>query len=344
MIKRATASTKRLVSPEDSKEESSAFELNVRPRKLAEYIGQEEVKKNLRVFIEAAKKRKESLEHVLIHGPPGLGKTTLANIIAHEMGVNIRVTSGPALEKQGDIAAIITNLRDRDVLFIDEIHRLKPAVEEVLYTAMEDYGIDLIIGKGPSARTMRLKLPKFTLIGATTKMSMLSSPLRDRFGSLFHLDFYDPDSIQKIIERSAEILKCNIETTAARRIAVSARQTPRIANRLLRRVRDYAEVHDKSVIALDVVEESLADLRIDPLGLDHIDRSILESLISKFNGGPVGLNTIAASISEEENTVEDIYEPFLLKLGFLERTSRGRKATPLAYRHLGLNPPATAQF
>lgn len=319
--------------------DSSKLDLTLRPQTLSEYIGQHEIKRNLDIFMKAAKKRSECLEHVLIHGPPGLGKTTLANIIAHEMGVNIRVTSGPALEKQGDVASIITNLRDHDILFIDEIHRLRPAVEEVLYTAMEDFGLDLIIGKGPSARSMRLKLPKFTLIGATTKMSMLSSPLRDRFGSILRLDFYDLESIEQIINRSAAILNCKIDATASKRLAASARQTPRIANRLLRRVRDYADIHDKASIDLETVESALMALGIDDLGLDNIDRVILKTIIEKFRGGPVGLNTVAAAISEEQDTVEDIYEPYLLKLGFLERTPRGRLVTDRGYVHLGIKAP-----
>lgn len=330
---------KRLLSAElntPDYKDTNSFEVTLRPQTLKEYIGQTEVKSNLDVFIKAAKKRGDNLEHILIHGPPGLGKTTLANIIAKEMGVNIKVTSGPALEKQGDLASIITNLRDNDILFIDEIHRLRPVVEEVLYTAMEDFGIDLIIGKGPSARSMRLQLPKFTLIGATTKMSLLSSPLRDRFGSIFRLDFYDLDSIQQIIERSANILKCKVEKDAANKLAKSARQTPRIANRLLRRVRDFSDVQDKTIIDTEIVEYALKALGIDELGLDNTDRNILDTIINNFKGGPVGLNTLAASISEEEATVEDIYEPFLLKMGFLERTSRGRLVTDRAYQHLGL--------
>lgn len=342
MIERTRKKPKRLVSAEEETEESNnndpqqEAEIGLRPQKLEEYIGQEEIKKNLGIFMSAARKRGESLEHVLLHGPPGLGKTTLAHIIAHEMGVNIRITSGPALEKQGDVASIITNLRDGDILFIDEIHRLKPVVEEVLYTAMEDYGIDLIIGKGPSARSMRLKLPKFTLIGATTKMSMLSSPLRDRFGTLFHLDFYTHEDIEKIIVRSAKILDVTIENEAAARLARSTRQTPRIANRLLRRVRDFADVHGRNIVDLQTVEETLAALRVDDLGLDKTDREILKTIIEKFRGGPVGLNTIAAATSEEEDTVESVYEPFLLKLGFLERTPRGRTVTRRAYEHLGI--------
>lgn len=306
---------------------------------MQEYIGQDDLKQNLGVFIGAAKKRKESLEHLLLHGPPGLGKTTLAHIIASEMGVNIRVTSGPALEKQGDVASIISNLRDGDILFIDEIHRLRPIVEEVLYTAMEDYGIDLIIGKGPSARTMRLALPRFTLIGATTKMSMLSAPLRDRFGSLLRLQFYNDSSIQQIIDRSAGILHCSIAADAARFLSSCSRQTPRIANRLLRRVRDFAEVSGKNSIDMGTAQRALEVLGVDRFGLDGVDRDILDTIIHKFRGGPVGLNTIAASISEEEMTVEDIYEPYLMKIGFLERTPRGRQATALAYRYLGLPEP-----
>lgn len=341
MIERTRKKAKRLVSPEQDADSSetpeiqSETEITLRPQQLEEYIGQEEIKKNLKIFIHAAQKRGEALEHVLLHGPPGLGKTTLAHIIAHEMGVNIRVTSGPALEKQGDVASIITNLRDGDILFIDEIHRLKPVVEEVLYTAMEDFGIDLIIGKGPSARSMRLKLPKFTLIGATTKMSMLSSPLRDRFGTLFHLDFYTTEDIEKIIHRSAKILEMKIEPDAAARLAKSTRHTPRIANRLLRRVRDFAAVHGTDdFVDLKTVEDTLTALRVDHLGLDKTDRQILHTIIEKFRGGPVGLNTIAAATSEEEDTVESVYEPFLLKLGFLERTPRGRTVTPRAYEHL----------
>jgi holliday junction DNA helicase RuvB len=335
MIKR-DKKTRPIVSPEGNNNEIDRFEQSLRPQALSEYIGQSEIKANLSVFIQAAKKRGESLEHVLLHGPPGLGKTTLAGILAKEMGVGFRITSGPAIDKSGDLAAILTNLKEKDILFIDEIHRLKPAVEEVLYSAMEDFCLDLIIGKGPSARTMRLKMPKFTLIGATTKMSMISSPLRDRFGNLVHLDFYDNESIQKIIERSAKILNCKITSDAAQRLSGSARQTPRIANRLLRRVRDFADYYGHDEIGLEIVEKSLSALGVDHIGLDKIDRNILETIINKFQGGPVGLNTIAASISEEEETVEDIYEPFLLKLGFLERTPRGRMVTKSAYEHLSI--------
>ncbi|MFC1747757.1 Holliday junction branch migration DNA helicase RuvB [Pseudomonadota bacterium] len=327
----------RLLSAEPTNSEQEKFENTLRPQTLKEYIGQKQVKSNLEVCIKAAKKRGEGLEHILIHGSPGLGKTTLASIIAREMGVNIKVTSGPALEKQGDLAAIITNLRDGDILFIDEIHRLRPIVEEVLYTAMEDFGIDLVIGKGPAARSMRLNLPKFTLIGATTKMSLLSSPLRDRFGSIFKLEFYDHESICEIIERSAGILKCDIDHDAADRLSQAARHTPRIANRLLRRVRDYCEVEDKKKLDTEMVNYSLNALGIDDIGLDSTDREILKAIIEKYKGGPVGLNTLAAAVSEEEETIEDIYEPFLMKLGFLERTPRGRLVTDRAYSHLGLD-------
>jgi len=337
MIKRDNQSKKRLLSPEDNSESTGRLETGLRPVCLSEYIGQEEIKRNLGVFMHAAKNREESLEHILIHGPPGLGKTTLAHIIAREMGVNIRITSGPALEKQGDLASIISNLKEKDVLFIDEIHRLRPAVEEVLYTAMEDFGIDLVIGKGPSARTMRLALPKFTLIGATTKMSMLSSPLRDRFGVVLRLNFYDEISIEKIIRRSAGILKCRIDDDACERLALSARNTPRIANRLLRRVRDFADMDNLESINLKVVNKALDSLGIDMLGLDDTDRRILETIIGKFGGGPVGLNTISAAVSEEEDTIEDVYEPYLIKLGLLERTARGRLVTNNAYQHLNIH-------
>jgi Holliday junction DNA helicase RuvB len=312
------------------------FENKLRPKSFAEYIGQPNVKRNLGISIAATKKRGDVLDHVLLHGAPGLGKTTLANVIVNEMGVGMKITSGPAIEKPGDVASIISNLEEGDVLFIDEIHRLRPVVEEVLYTAMEDFGIDIIIGKGPSARSMRINLPKFTLIGATTKLSMLSSPLRSRFGNLFKLEFYNDEDVRAIIQRSAGILGVNVEAGAAERLAASSRQTPRIANRLLKRVRDYSEVEGYKVVDSVVVEKALSAIGIDHIGLDHVDRNIITTIVEKFAGGPVGLNTLSAAISEEQSTLEDIYEPFLIKMGFLERTSRGRIVTENAYKHLGL--------
>ncbi|MEK7523671.1 MAG: Holliday junction branch migration DNA helicase RuvB [Patescibacteria group bacterium] len=317
-------------------QELSQFEQTLRPQLLAEYIGQKEIKRNLTISISAAQKRKEPLEHVLLHGPAGLGKTTLGFIIANEMGVSVKITSGPAMERQGDLASILTNLAEGDVLFIDEIHRLRPVVEEVLYSAMEDYAIDIMLGKGPSARAVRLNLPRFTLIGATTKVSMLSSPLRDRFGNVYKFNFYDHDEIQKIIMRSAQILGCDIEPAAAQLLASCSRQTPRIANRLLRRVRDFAEHHGSPTINENLSRQTLESLGVDHLGLDHMDRQILKTLIEKFRGGPVGLNTISSALSEEEETLEEIYEPYLLQLGFLERTPRGRMVTERAFTHLGL--------
>ncbi len=321
-------------------DEPDKNEFSLRPKTMGEYVGQSEVKKNLSVFIEAAKKRGDALEHVLFHGPPGLGKTTLANILAKEMNVNIKTTAGPALEKQGDLAAILTNLKPNDILFIDEIHRLKAPVEEILYSAMEDFCLDIVIGKGPAARSMRLSLPKFTLVGATTKLSMLSSPLRDRFGNLIKLEFYKEAEIEEIIDRSASIFGLKINQDACVRLAKSSRRTPRIANRLLKRVRDFATVYgDDDSIDLKIVEKALDALGVDELGLDNTDRQILETIADKFRGGPVGLNTIAAATNEEQNTVEDIYEPYLLQLGFLERTPRGRMITDRAYKHLGLTAP-----
>jgi holliday junction DNA helicase RuvB len=331
-------SEERLVSPStvNTEENGNVFENKLRPKILGEYVGQTKIKDNLKISIEASKKRDEPLEHILLHGPPGLGKTTLAGIVSHEMGANLKVTSGPALEKQGDLAAIISNLNDGDVLFIDEIHRMKSVVEEILYTAMEDFGIDIVLGKGPSANSMRINLPRFTLIGATTKTSMLSSPLRDRFGHNYKLDFYTDEEIMTIICRSAKILDCEVDEDAAMLLAGCSRKTPRIANRLLKRVRDYSDYHDKKTIDVEVVEVALKALGIDEKGLDFTDRAILKDIIFKFGGGPVGLNTIAAALSEEENTIEDIYEPYLIKLGMLDRTSRGRIVTPHAYNHLGI--------
>ena len=324
----------RLLDPEETTEES-ALETTLRPRFLREYIGQESVKANLEIAIMAAKQRKEPIEHVLLYGAPGLGKTTLAHVIANELGANIRVTSGPAIEKGGDLAAILSNLEEGDVLFIDEIHRLPKAVEEILYPAMEDYALDIIMGKGPSARTLRLDLPKFTIIGATTLASLLSAPLRDRFGLSHHLEFYQAAEMEKIIARSAKILNIDLSGETATAIAGRSRRTPRIANRLLKRVRDYCQVRNSGDISLDACQQAFALLAVDHLGLDAVDRKILEVLIDKFRGGPVGLNTLAAATGEEIDTLENIYEPYLLQLGFLDRSPRGRLATASAYEHLG---------
>ena len=323
--------------------EDETLDITLRPRKLTEFIGQEKIKDNLHIFMQAARQRKEPIEHVLLYGPPGLGKTTLAHIIGNEMEVNTRVTSGPAIERTGDLAAILTNLEDGDVLFIDEIHRLNKVIEEVLYPAMEDHCLDIVVGKGPSARTLKLDLPHFTLIGATTRVSLLSSPLRDRFGNIYHLDFYENSEIEKIINRSSGVLNINCDIKAAHEIASRARRTPRIANRLLKRVRDYAQVLGDGNVSCDLAIKALDKLEVDPLGLDRIDRQILETIIEKFSGGPVGLNSLSAATAEEMETIEDIYEPFLLRLGFIQRTPRGRIVTQSGYKHLGLEPPEDLQ-
>ncbi|KKS33667.1 MAG: Holliday junction ATP-dependent DNA helicase RuvB [Parcubacteria group bacterium GW2011_GWC2_42_12] len=324
----------RQIAPEEAADDKT-LDFTLRPKKISEFIGQENIKNNLRIFLEAAQKRQEPVEHVLLYGPPGLGKTTLAHVIGNELGANVRVTSGPAIEKSGDLAAILTNLGKGDILFIDEIHRLNKTIEEILYPAMEDYALDIIIGKGPSARTLRLDLPHFTIIGATTKISLLSAPLRDRFGMTYHLDFYEPQDIKKIIERSAGILKIKLPSEPADEIAKRSRRTPRVANRLLKRVRDYCQVEGDGEINLAYCRHAFKLLEVDELGLDWVDRKILEVIIDKFGGGPVGLSAIAASTAEDIATVEEVYEPYLMQLGFLDRTPRGRVATETAYKHLG---------
>ncbi len=316
------------------KDEDTAIDLSLRPKDFSEYIGQETIKRNLQISINAAKSRHETLEHILLYGAPGLGKTTLAHIIAEEMGVNIKVTSGPVLEKAGDLAAILTNLEDGDILFIDEIHRLNKIVEEILYPAMEDYALDIIIGKGPSAKTIRIDLPKITIIGATTRISLISAPLRDRFGNIFRLVFYNDKEIKQIIKRSADILNIEINDDAAEEIAKRSRRTPRVANRLLKRVRDYINVQGRDIITLNDAKDMLKSLEIDPVGLDQVDREILETILYKFSGGPVGLNTLSAATNEEMSAIEDVYEPFLIQIGFIARTPRGRVITELGKKHI----------
>ncbi len=328
----------RIINPQETGSDK-ALDLTLRPKSLSDFIGQKKIKDNLGILIQAAQKRGDPIEHVLLYGAPGLGKTSLAYVICHELGANIRITSGPAIEKAGDLAAILTNLNQGDILFIDEIHRLNKTIEEILYPAMEDYALDIIIGKGPSARTLRIDLPRFTIIGATTKVSMLSSPLRDRFGATFHLNFYESEDIEHIIHRSSNILNVKIDQRAKAEIANRSRRTPRVANRLLKRVRDYSEVKSDGSIDYDLCNSALGLLEIDELGLDWIDRKILETIVDKFGGGPVGLNTIAAATGEDISAIEDVYEPYLLRLGFIDRSPRGRIVTDIGYNHLGKKRP-----
>jgi holliday junction DNA helicase RuvB len=328
---------------EPANEQEAELEVTLRPRDFANYIGQAQLKRNLKLAIDAAKKRGEPLDHVLLHGPPGLGKTTMASVIAHEMGAQIRITSGPAIERAGDLASLLTNLQNGDILFIDEIHRLNRTVEEVLYSAMEDFKLDIMLGKGPSARSLRLDLPKFTIIGATTKTGSLAAPLRDRFGMIHRLTFYNPEEIQQIITRAAKILNVKIDKPAAAELAQRSRLTPRVANRLLKRVRDYADINGDGIIDAPLSHKALELLDIDVLGLDAADRMLLAAIIENYAGGPVGVETLAAITAEERGTIEDFYEPYLMQIGLLERTPRGRKATPKAYKHLGKKPAGGAK-
>lgn len=321
------------------KKKKKKLDRTLRPKSLKEFLGQEKIKNKLKTFLKAAKQRKEPLEHLLFYGPPGLGKTTLAHVIANEMGGDIRITSGPAIERAGDLASILTNLKDRDILFIDEVHRLSKIVEETLYPAMEEFRLDIILGKGPSARTLRLDLPHFTIIGATTRIGLMSSPMRDRFGAIHRVDFYSHKDIQEILKRTAQLLQIELHKDAAKELARTSRGTPRVANRLLRRVRDYAEVHGEGKMSQDIIKQALEMLEVDESGLDKSDRRILEAIIKKHDGGPVGLETIAATISEDIETILDVHEPYLLQLGYLKRTPRGRVATPAAYQHLRLRIP-----
>lgn len=326
-------------SDAESSQEDLLFDVTLRPRSFEEFVGQEKIKDNLRVFIQAARQRGEALDHVLFYGPPGLGKTTLAHIMANELGVNIRTTSGPVIERAGDLAAILTNLNDHDILFVDEIHRMPRVVEEVLYPAMEDYHLDIIIGQGPNARTLKVNLPYFTLIGATTRTGLLTSPLRDRFGVIIRLEYYNPSELMQIVRRSSRILDVHIAEDASQEIACRSRGTPRIANRLLRRVRDFAQVKGDGTIGMDITRHALDAMEVDEKGLDEMDRKLLRTIIEKYSGGPVGIETLAASLREDRETIEDVYEPFLLQEGFIERTPRGRLATRGAYEHLGVDIP-----
>ncbi|HZR02728.1 MAG TPA: Holliday junction branch migration DNA helicase RuvB [Burkholderiales bacterium] len=333
--------TDRLIAPQPASRQEEALERALRPKQLAEYVGQEKIRGQLSIFIEAARRRKEPLDHVLLFGPPGLGKTTLAHIVSREMGVNLRQTSGPVLERPGDLAALLTNLEPNDVLFIDEIHRLSPVVEEILYPALEDFQIDIMIGEGPAARSVKLDLPPFTLVGATTRAGMLTNPLRDRFGIVSRLEFYTAQELARIVERSARLLAVEVHADGALEIASRSRGTPRIANRLLRRVRDYAQVRGEGVVTCPIADEALRMLDVDPVGLDIMDRKLLLAVLQKFSGGPVGVDNLAAAIGEERDTIEDVLEPYLIQQGYLQRTPRGRLATLLAYRHFGLAAPTT---